>query len=196
MRPHRPARGFTLMEMLVVLILLGLLLSLVFDALGVFRIANDRIAARTAEQRTSELGWRWLADSVSGLRAARQPEPEFKGGADAFSGLSTQPVRGGAGVPAAIDWRLVQDADGDWLEYRQGEADPIRLRAPEGLAGFAYFDGERRWHREWPPRLGLQTPLPAAVAFVVAADGGEVLHPVAVLGPRTVVDIPYELEQD
>ena len=52
---NRRGRGFTLMEMLVVLVLIALTTTLLFEALGSFRQANERIAARTAGQRESAL---------------------------------------------------------------------------------------------------------------------------------------------
>ncbi|HBD20986.1 MAG TPA: hypothetical protein DC063_13500 [Arenimonas sp.] len=194
--PRRAARGFTLMEMLVVLMLLALTVGLVFDALGMFRISNERIQARTAQQRAGTLVESWLADSIAGLRPGRDPEPVFAGRDDGFIGLSLQPVRGGAGAPAPVAWSLESDADGAWLAYRQGEAWSARFPAPEAAVGFAYLDRDGRWHEVWPPRLGVQRPLPEAVALAFDDGRRQWLRPVAVLGPSEAFEIPFELERD
>lgn len=195
------ARGFTLVEMLVVLMLVGLLVVLVFDALAVFRVANERVADRSFQVRQAALVRHWFHESVAGLRvpvvdpqAARAGSPAFEGDANGFSGTSLLPVSGGAGIAAALSWRL--DLQAGELRYRQAGAEDVVFPAPEGLSGFAYFDGESQWHSQWPPRMGTAAALPAAVAWVRQTAGGERLSPVAVLGPRDPVYLPFEPERD
>lgn len=191
-------RGFTLVEMLVVLVITGLLVGLVFDALYVFRRANDRVSERTLAGRDAALAGAWFADSVAGLRAVagQSAAPPFEGAADAFAGTTTLAISGGAGVPARVRWSL--DAGAGTLSYRQGEpAGPVEVfAAPQGAVRFAYHDGAGRWHDRWPPALGLAPALPAAVALVVVAEGREVLRPTAVLGPRDAVEAPFEGEME
>lgn len=194
-------RGFTLVEMLVVLMLVGLLVALVFDALAVFRVANERVADRSFQVREAALVRHWFAESVAGLRVVRDAPgpgragaPAFEGDATGFRGTSLLPLRGGAGVPAGVAWRW--DPGSKELSYRQSGGDAVVFPAPEGLSGFAYFDGEGEWHAQWPPRLGTAPALPAAVAWVRETAGGRRLSPVAVLGPREALYSPFQTEQE
>ena len=53
-----------------------------------------------------------------------------------------------------------------------------------------------RWHDQWPPRLGEQVDLPEAVALSFDNGGFRWLQPVAVLGPTSAFELPFELETD
>ncbi len=194
-------RGFTLVEMLVVLMLVGLLVALVFDALAVFRVANERVADRSFAVRQASLVNHWFNESVAGLRVvpgASQPgrsgTPAFEGDALGFRGTSLLPLRGGAGVAADVAWRL--DTGTGELSYSQSGDPAVSFPAPEGMSGFVYFDGAGEWHQQWPPRLGVAAALPAEVAWVRETTGGRRLSPVAVLGPRDAIYHPFEPERD
>ena len=187
---QRRVRGFTLMEMMVVLVLISLTTALLFEALGSFRQANARIAARTADQRESALALAWLQDSVAGLRADR--EQPFEGDREQLSGLSLSPLGGGAGAPASIVWRLDERS----LHYRQGEAAALTITLT-GFRGFGYLDAEGKPHSQWPPGKGLHPELPAAVLLVFQdAAGREFQRPVAITGPHQWRPTPYEMEMD
>lgn len=108
MRPRLPprprieprARGLTLIEMLVALVLLGLVMTLVsqamFQAAQIARAADD--STRTLTQRWAG-GW-GLAPLVANLAAPLdQPEPWFEGSPQRIAGWSTAPLSGaGTGV--------------------------------------------------------------------------------------------------
>lgn len=197
----RRLRGFTLVEMLVVLMLVGLLVALVFDALTVFRVANERIAVRSFDTRETYLVRQWFNESVAGLRVADEAAgagqasaPAFEGGPLGFRGTSLQPLQGGAGIPARVAWRF--DPAAGQLLYQQADGPVLAFPSPEGLTGFFYFDGVDTWHTQWPPRLGEAAALPAAVAWSRDTLGGQRLSPVAVLGPRNPVYHPFQAEQE
>ncbi|WP_374602794.1 prepilin-type N-terminal cleavage/methylation domain-containing protein [Arenimonas sp.] len=194
-------RGFTLVEMLVVLMLVGLLVALVFDALAVFRMANERVADRSFTVRQATLVHHWFNESVAGLRVVvpapepgRADAPAFEGTATGFRGTSLLPLRGGAGVAAEVAWQL--DAGAGELTYRQSGSPDVTFPAPEGMSGFVYFDGVDEWHEQWPPRLGVAATLPAEIAWVRETAGGRRLSPVAVIGPRDAIYHPFEPERD
>ena len=69
----RLARGFTLLEMLVVLLIAGMALALTSQALSQYRRAHERVSASTQGGREYRMAERWFRDSVSGLYAVGPP---------------------------------------------------------------------------------------------------------------------------
>ena len=62
-------RGFTLMEVLVVLVIVSLTTAALFQMLGIYRIARERVSAQVAEVDRRTLVQEWFTDSIHGLLA-------------------------------------------------------------------------------------------------------------------------------
>jgi len=196
----RSARGFTLLEMLVVLLIAGLALVLTTQALGQYQRAHTRaIASERAgrEQRTSEA---WFRDSVRGLQALA-PAPgttvpdAFEGDARGFHGTTLSPVLQGQGVPTQQRWRIESRAGVDRLALDE-DGQAIELALPRARAlRLQYLDAEGKLHDRWPPALGQWPQLPAAILLELAplpgGGSGQVIAQ-SILGPPQPVDAPYE----
>jgi len=176
--------GFTLMEMLVTLMLVSFTTMLMFQMLGSYRVANQRVQAQSGQIDRRALFQAWFRDSVNGLFAAR--ELVFTGAADQFTGTTLNPLYAAEGAPTPIEWRLVRGPQRIEIVYFEDGVQRWRhpLEAVED-AHFAYVDSADKQQDSWPPELGKRTPgeLPAVVMLV--RDGQLESQPLAaaVLGP-------------
>lgn len=189
-RPHRGCvagiqRGFSLMEMLVTLMLISFATMLMFQMLGSYRIANDRVRSQAGELDRQALFQEWFRDSVHGLYAA--PRLHFVGDPAQFTATTLNPLYAPEGSPMRIGWSL-RSNEGGFAEIAYAEDGVEQWHLPlqgGGEVEFAYFDGEWRETDTWPPKLGKVNPeaLPAVVGLVRRYDDGDRPLLVAVLGP-------------
>ena len=107
--------GFTLMEMLVTLVLISFATMLMFQMLGSYRVARERVQAQSGVIDRRALFQSWMQDSVRGLYITNGLT--FAGDARDFSGTTLNPLYGDAGVPTRIAWRLLSDGDGYLIAY-------------------------------------------------------------------------------
>lgn len=194
MNPAR-SRGFTLLEMIVVLMIAGMALVLGFQSLGQWRRAEAAIAGIGDASRETLLAESWLRDSLRGLTPVE--EPRFSGDSTGLTGMTLAPVLAGQGGLTPIRWRL-EDSEGRaalWLTEHERE---LELPLPDGgPARFAFLDSGGELHDRWPPALGLHEQLPAAIALIIEPAGrsGRVwLAPVS--GARNPFYQAYEHEAD
>src|SRR5690606_14225497 len=150
-------------ETLVMLVLVSFAVLLMFQMLGSYRIARERVAAQAGGIDRQALFDAWFRDSVHGLRALEGSA--FEGDAGTFAGLSLNPLFATRGATVPMRWTLEQAGDGAWwIAYE--EAGEPRFRLPlagTGMPRFAYFDEAGERHDVWPPGLGEQRALPASV---------------------------------
>jgi len=198
------ARGFTLLEMLVVLLIAGMALVLTTQALGQYQRAHTRAIASERsgrEQRNSEA---WFRESVRGLQALAPPsgasaaattEATFEGDARGFRGTTLSPVLQGQGIPTAQRWRIVAEAGYERLELEEAGRTLALSLPPASAMRLHYLDAKGALHDRWPPALGAWPQLPDAIVLElepVAGGGAGGLVAAAVLGPRNAIDVPYE----
>ena len=215
MTSKRGQSGFTLLEMLVVLLIAGMALALTTQALGQYQRAYSRASVSEQAGREYRLSESWFRDSVRSLRAApdqtgpsptsglglgaRASEGTFSGRSDGFTGLTLAPVLAGQGVPIVQQWRVIRDTRGnDALELEEGEARISLVMPGDGRLVFHYLDATGEMHPQWPPALGETWPqLPAGIVLETLAGtdgtGGAVLA-AAVIGVPDALKLPYEPE--
>ena len=181
----RSASGFTLMEMLVTLILISFATMLMFQMLGSYRIASERVGAQAGEIDREALFQAWFRDSVHGLYAA--PNLHFVGDESGFSATTLNPLYAAEGSPSPIAWEL-RASDSGAMEVAYVEGGVERWSMPVRAAGrlrFAYYDEAGAVTDAWPPKLGKVNPeaLPALVGLVREDAEREKPLLAAVLGP-------------
>lgn len=178
-------RGFTLMEMLVTLMLVSFATMLMFQMLGSYRLANERVRVQSGGIDRRALFHAWFRQSVHGLYIA--DGLEFGGDGDRFRGTSLNPLYAVEGVPTVIEWRLLRAGDGVWIAYLENGSERWRQPLASGGARFVYLDAEGRRQDAWPPRgFGLKDnipTLPASVLLLQGRDGDARSLVASVLGP-------------
>lgn len=188
--------GLTLLEMMVVLIIAGMALALGFQSLGQWRRAEAAISALGSQVRQQALARDWLQSSLRALTPV-EADP-FSGTADTLHGTTLQPVFAPQGGATPIDWRIVRDGDGLHLDLGEAGGSPVPLPLPAAAtAEFAYLDAEGKSHDRWPPALGQQDHLPAAILLRMnEPDGRTRLWGARIVGIRNPVPVFYERDQD
>jgi general secretion pathway protein J len=149
------ASGFTLIEMLVVLIIVGMVSAIIFSSYQRVLDIRMRLVAFLDGTDAPTLVAGWFRGSVEGLL------PDQKDGADVFAGtprrfvgLSTAPIDGTPGVPTRIAWELVFDAASarTALTYRDATAAPLTLASWAGdRGGLRYCGPALACTDSWPP---------------------------------------------
>lgn len=194
----RRTGGFTLMEMLVTLVLISFASMLMFQMLGSYRVAKERAMAQSGAIDRQALFAAWFRDSVNSLHASNRIA--FEGAATRWSGASLNGAYMTTGVPVEAAWELEPESAQTW-ELRYTEDGQLRWSlqlAYTGRARFVYLDEKGAASAEWPTRLGVSLPLPAAIALVREDLDGKPMATIlaAVRGSRKPLYRPFELEQE
>lgn len=197
MRPPPPAasmcpsqRGFTLVEILVVLILTGLIVGILFQALSqVFRL-QGQVGGEMQAMREDAMRSDWFRQLVQGL------QPDYEDGKDKFqaghrrmAGLTINPLSAGQGAltPFMLELQFDNRRGETLLRYGKGEDAPVLLAWPGDQGRFVFMDADGGEHEDWPPPMAKKNAqLPAAVRLEARRDG----QPWALLAVPTGSDMP------
>ncbi len=167
--------GFTLVEVLVVLILVAMISSVLFQALERAYRLQERFGTELFKVQQGQMAADWYRQTVQGLYPD-QPDGKniFRGQDREFSGLSSNPLGDDYGAPTPITWKLRSNqANGATeLVYIEAMRETPVLSWRGKQARFVYLDQQRAPHDGWPPPLGLFTQLPRQIQLE-ANDGGE-----------------------
>jgi general secretion pathway protein J len=181
----RRSRGFTLMEMLVTLMLVSFATMLMFQMLGSYRIARERVQSQSGLIDRQALFQDWFRDSVHGLFIA--DGLQFTGERTRFRGTTLNPLFAPEGSPTLVQWTIEDDGDRAAIAYAEDGVERWRVRlARADVASFAYLDEAGKQSATWPPARGLvdaKPSLPAVVVLSRTMGGREILQAAAVLGP-------------
>jgi len=152
------ARGFTLLETLVTLVVVAIITSLVAE--GLFQIARIErsLQSEGAQPRLEALHTQWVVTTLKGLIVPDPTQdPAFRGTPTEISGQSTLAPVMQANGPTAFRLSL-ESTDGRstlWLDVAAHGAEPAS-RAPLGTWPWAdvrwvYQDQRGVAHAQWPP---------------------------------------------
>lgn len=173
--------GFTLLELLVVVLLVSLLASLLMQGFIYLSGVYSTVARRQAHAQQQELLEGWVRDSIqsltNGLDSAK-PLPDFSGDAERFGGISLRSIaRFGSGEAIRIEWLINQSLEKTQLIYSEspvqgGDTVQYVIREWPGVsAQWRYWDG-KSWLNSFPERTAVfnskpQPKLPLAIALYV-----------------------------
>jgi prepilin-type N-terminal cleavage/methylation domain-containing protein len=189
-------RGFTLIEMLVVLIITALVSGVLFQALERSYSLQRRFGTELFKVQQGQMAIDWYRQTVQGLYPD-QPNASniFKGDAVSFTGLTTNPLGEEYGAPTPIQWALVARTDQPRVDlvYREHGQDTVIASWQGTEAKFAYYDEQQVAHDTWPPALGLFPQLPRQVQLEARDNGEPVTIVTAPMGPKEALLRPQDL---
>ncbi|MDD5274744.1 MAG: prepilin-type N-terminal cleavage/methylation domain-containing protein [Methylovulum sp.] len=166
----KSCQGFTLMEVLVVLVLVSLLSSLLMQGFGYVLRLRLNVTQQLKTQRVQQLQEYWYSGLVTGLIVNAQNEKAlFQGDDSILQGLSINTLTAPAGVPKQFILTLLSQNNTITLKYRITEKDDWTLGEwPAQTASFSYLDNEGNWVSTWPPKMGMVTQqLPEAIRLQI-----------------------------
>lgn len=185
--PIGKQRGFTLLEMLVVLILTGMITGILMQGLHqVFRL-QTHFGWELFNTQQGEMYTEWFRQSVNGLMPDYDDgKNKFKGSQREFSGITLAPLNTAADALMPFVWKLRFDPKSGQtlLQYGSSDDAPVVLAWRGNSGRFVYFDANNEAHDVWPPLLGKWPQLPKAV-YLENQSPDE---------PRVIVAVPKALE--
>lgn len=178
------ARGLTLLEMLVVLVLTAMLAGLLVQSLGFFLAKYDavrRLQSRSLEQTVQQ---RWFVASVQNILPIENPNRRFEGDSSQFRATTLAPLGAESGTPSLISWAISQEENGaPEVRYSEGTASSwlIAVSRAETLS-FQYADKSGGWHDRWPIAGNRAGQIPAMIRMVQETGTAQwsaatILHP-------------------
>ena len=182
---HAAARGLTLVEMLVVLVLVSLLGTLVLQGTGFFLDQFATVERIRRDMSRAELRNHWFTSTVGAILPSRQSERRFVGESTYFEGVTLQPLAAASGQPSRIRWSI----DGDSVLYAESGTQPWTiLGGHDTELSFQYAGSSRQWHdlwsleesREYIPRMVRLVSSDGRVLWLARFD----LHPEPVANYR------------
>ncbi|MEM6484051.1 MAG: prepilin-type N-terminal cleavage/methylation domain-containing protein [Pseudomonadota bacterium] len=162
LRPRHRARGLSLLELLVVLSLVSLVTTILFQGYGFMLGSYKRIQARQAHESERALINAWFRNSLEAALAFTDPVERFEGGTDFIAATSFGSLLGASGLPTKLTWELRRDETGTRLLYRDSSVREALLvyrweigAAPE----FRYLSRSGDWQSAWPGSGTEQLPV-------------------------------------
>lgn len=166
----RSPKGFTLMEMLVVLVIVGLISTFLMQGLTHVLHLRVRFSSQSLKQTKESLRSYWFRSVASALTPDHPNEKNvFSGTVARFQGMTFAPLKGMIGVPTGFVMELSYKEGKIFLNYKEeGDNDSWELADWTGEKGeFSYLDDESRWRQQWPPPLGKLSQLPRGILLEI-----------------------------
>ena len=187
--------GFSILEVLVVLIIVGLVASSLFEAMTRLNDVRGRLSPFLAESERIGLMNSWFRSAINDI----VPDQEygkniFKGAPRSFSGLTLAPLAGDPGAPSPFQWDLVYDSlhDRTVLRYTGYDKKPIEVRGWHGdKTAFAYLAPDLSWSETWPPGILKTKQLPMAIRLYTPEEGTTIVA--AIRGEKDMPPDPAAL---
>jgi len=182
----RSVRGFTLLEMLVVMVITSLMATILFSGLHWVLQLKTRFNETADAVPRQALYQEWFRQVVEGLQPDFQDGKGFFAGDERqFSGLSTAPLTTEYGAPEQIRLSLFYQAATNRTELRalvRGQ-DHLVDSWPGRSGRFEYEDNAGQRQREWQAREASREQIPGAILLYRESNGPLVVAATP-LGPK------------
>ena len=154
-------RGFSLLELLVVFVMVAMVSVLIVQGLGFGLSLYERVKSRGPALVSNSMAHSWYRQVNASLIAQKEKGKSLIGDAKNFSAQTLNPLIADKGLPTNIHWRL----DQGWLYYLENEHQ-IPILSYEVTAKFEYLDKNGSWTASWPiDRDGYDLPRAIRVNF-------------------------------
>lgn len=195
------SRGFTLVEILVVLIITGFIVAILLQSLHqVFRL-QTHFGSEIFHTQNGAMYADWFRQSINGLMPDYMDgKHKFLGERRQMSGLTLSPADQEIGVLVPFAWRLEFDSRSGQTGLYYGNAEEKLPALPilswQGNGGrFIYIDAENEPHDSWPPFLGKWPQLPSSI-YLESGVAGQLRLIVAIpRGPDELLPRRKDLEE-
>jgi len=173
--------GFTLIEVLVVLIIVGMVSGILFQALERAYRLQDRFGLEIFKVQQGQMAADWYRQTVQGLHPDYpKGGSEFWGSSQEFSGLTSNPLSNEYGALTKITWKIRNNLKNGTseLHYLEGVREETVLSWRGNKAKFIYLDEKQAQYDSWPPPMSMTTQIPQLIELV-AQDRGDTIVIVA-----------------
>jgi general secretion pathway protein J len=155
-----PLTGFTLLEVLVVLIFIALLSTLLFQGITYVLYLRSQFLVQFNQFQQGLMQEYWFRNSIEGIVADYEAGDHiFKGDSQELSGLTLAAIDALPGTPTPFAWQLQFNDEMTILRYKNSQNEFWEIHRWLGKEGyFSYMDIKGDWHRQWPPTLGTKSP--------------------------------------
>ena len=194
MKPHR--RGYTLMEVLVVLVITGLVSTVLMQALLQVLGLQQRFGFQLLRSETGAMQADWYRQVVQSQQPELPDSPNrLRGQERELRGQASDPFASAQGSVRPLELALRRDERSARTQLQmRSEGREVTLAEWPDLthAAFVYVDAKGDAHPQWPPPMGTWPSLPAAVQLRLRSAGHEellVAVPRSSLRPRMAANI-------
>lgn len=152
--------GFTLLEMLVVLVLVSLISTLLLQSLSYILQLRSRLLVHLDDLQYGAVQEAWFRSTTAGIITDYYDGKNiFQGTEREFSGLTLNPLEANTGALSPFAWQLQSEGGKTVLRYRKSDGEYWEVASWSGERGtFRYMDTQGKWYTQWPPPFFSQTP--------------------------------------
>jgi len=147
-------RGFTLFEVIVVLVITGLISVVLIQGLGIVLAARSSFSTKIVAVDRIVLKQNLILSPLRGVVPDYNDRPNtFKGGAREMRGLTVGTLQERVGTPTGFTLRLeyVSDRAETVVIYKEEGRPPLEIAQWKGNSGtFSYRDRTGDWRDKWP----------------------------------------------
>jgi len=170
------ARGFTLLEMLVTLAVVGLSATLIWQALAQMAAVEQRLGTSQFASGKHALQRAWVEQAIAGVMTGPEDAGlDLTGRADGMRALTTLPPVADPRGPELVVLELnVRNGLTRLQARRHSDAAAQDLWVWAGPGRFEYLGAAGQWHDRWPPdstREQRRRELPLAIRLIGPPDG-------------------------
>jgi general secretion pathway protein J len=172
--PSVHQRAFTLVEMLVVMVLIGLLVTLLMQGFGYAMGIYQRVVQRQYSAYSETMMYQWMESTLGAQIAARPKDRGLEGDQNQVSTYSFRPLVASPGLKTLVNWQL--ESTGGQL----GQTSFVVRSWPSAAGEFEYLADDGSWHSQWPVEKTTAPALPEAVRLVIRLGSDQLNYVVAV----------------
>lgn len=161
--------GFTLLEVLVVLVIIGLLSTLLLEGFSFVLDLRFRLLTQLQDVQQSALQEYGFRSSTAALVPDyHNGKHLFQGNAHELSGLTLAPLEASIGEVLPFAWQIQHQEGMTTLRYRKSDGDYWEVAHWPGEEGrFLYQDEAGKWYPQWPPQSFTATSPPQLPSLIL-----------------------------
>jgi general secretion pathway protein J len=167
-------RGFTILEMLVVLLIVGFITTILFQALEQIYKLQSRFGLQLAQSQQGAMYTDWFRQVVQGMQTDFvNGKEQFQGSEAEFTGTTTSPLSTEYGIPKTVTLSLEynrQDEMTDLLYTVDQQKMKLSSWSGRKATRFIYVDANGEQHDTWPPPFGIWPQLPSMIMLQYQKD--------------------------